>query len=442
MRALKDVKGWISKATRDDDDDEYEYEDEEESEGQSTSDVLAQLKIPVEAPVDESVQTSGELSAVRFRISKPKGYLFEDVDKAFAVAVETLKELEKALNGRDLDIHKLATHIDHLDTELQNQKYQLEIFKARGEIITDEDGNPLVVKGEVPVQDIEEIRNQLQQSKAHNKELEDWIAQAQEHISELEAGTQSEESALPAAQETEAGGGEDKVAQLSQDIQQLQTINEEQQEWITQAQEAFSAQEEAYNELKEENAALKEQLAQLESTTQAASGADSGLSDEERESYRALQEWSEQAQESFSALEENYNQAQEAANALGTELQARNDYISELDKYIDELEAYAQQVQEEAQKALNQQASAQQQPEAQASAQVSAAEGSEPSEQPALTEDEEEDDFTKQLREITASEVDLPRRKHSIPLTTHYPPARPGTPLTTLPEGVDLEDYL
>lgn len=101
---------------------------------------LNQLEIRIETFVPDEVLSDAKVKALVFRQSQPRGYLFEDVDKAIKEIRKSLDWYANALYKRDLDVHKLAEELGKTIVDLENAKYELEAIKARGRALVDEHG--------------------------------------------------------------------------------------------------------------------------------------------------------------------------------------------------------------------------------------------------------------------------------------------------------------
>lgn len=472
---------WLKKLTSKNDDVDEEYDGEDEDDENSVQDVLTVLNIDLQTQIPEDVKTSGQMGNVQFRVSKPKGYLFDDVDVALDAAISSLRTYEKLIHKRDLDVHRLATEIDKKNTDYANLKFQAEAYRAQGKVVTGDDGKPIVVTGEVEVKDYNSLQEQYERLLLNQQELEGWISNAQPYISQLEA----------------------KVAEIDESANRTQAIPLP----GATALEPDNSKEDIIASLEQQVADLQEQLHQAQTSPQESSPAESNtgspeqnLSSEEKEQFIALQGWAEQVQvkyaemESYVAeLEESAQSAQQQAQELQSSLElaqaelanaqdqletAQNQAvdvssyenqvqgaqeritvleaeIEERDNYIESLAAWAAEVEKQAQEqesavvtegnyqdtettvAYEEEPVA---PQQSTHRQPAPQPAPEPAPQPAP--EDEEDAFSRALRDINDPEVEDDVRRRPARSTGNYKRAAPGSPLTSLPPGADINDYL
>lgn len=88
---------------------------------------LERLGIPVQTTPPEQVLTAGKAKSIRFRVSRPQGYAYGDVESyQFDYVIPTLEWYAQTLHQRDLAIHKLGELIDRTEVDLLNAKAQLD----------------------------------------------------------------------------------------------------------------------------------------------------------------------------------------------------------------------------------------------------------------------------------------------------------------------------
>lgn len=115
-----------------------------ESQNGSGIDILARLNISPKTELMPEVLTPGKAKKVRFHTSTPRGFSFPQVEEFYGDVITALEFYVAALERRDADVHRLATEIDKYIVDLQNAKYQLEVFEgAGGKPLTDANGNYL-----------------------------------------------------------------------------------------------------------------------------------------------------------------------------------------------------------------------------------------------------------------------------------------------------------
>lgn len=88
---------------------------------------LERLGIPVQTTPPEQVLIAGKAKSIRFRVSRPHGYSYGDVESyQFDYVIPTLEWYANTLHQRDLAVHKLGELIDKLEVDLLNAKAQLD----------------------------------------------------------------------------------------------------------------------------------------------------------------------------------------------------------------------------------------------------------------------------------------------------------------------------
>lgn len=102
---------------------------------------LERLGIPVQTTPPEQVLIAGKAKSIRFRVSRPHGYSYGDVESyQFDYVIPTLEWYANTLHQRDLAVHKLGELVDKLEVDLLNAKAQLDnkdYNDALGEIVDD-----------------------------------------------------------------------------------------------------------------------------------------------------------------------------------------------------------------------------------------------------------------------------------------------------------------
>lgn len=88
---------------------------------------LERLGIPVQTTPPEQILIAGKAKSIRFRVSRPHGYSYGDVESyQFDYVIPTLEWYAETLHQRDLAVHKLGELIDKLEVDLLNTKAQLD----------------------------------------------------------------------------------------------------------------------------------------------------------------------------------------------------------------------------------------------------------------------------------------------------------------------------
>lgn len=154
-----------------------------ESQNGSGIDILARLNISPKTELMPDVLTPGKAKKVRFHTSTPRGFSFPQVEEFYGDVITALEFYVAALERRDADVHRLATEIDKYIVDLQNAKYQLEVFEgAGGKPLTDADGNYLT-EGELNAdqsrileleRDLADTQTKLLLAQSQIKELQEF----------------------------------------------------------------------------------------------------------------------------------------------------------------------------------------------------------------------------------------------------------------------------
>lgn len=88
---------------------------------------LERLGIPVQTTPPEQILIAGKAKSIRFRVSRPHGYSYGDVESyQFDYVIPTLEWYASTLHQRDLAVHKLGELVDKLEVDLLNTKAQLD----------------------------------------------------------------------------------------------------------------------------------------------------------------------------------------------------------------------------------------------------------------------------------------------------------------------------
>ena len=88
---------------------------------------LERLGIPVQTTPPEQILIAGKAKSIRFRVSRPHGYSYGDVESyQFDYVIPTLEWYANTLHQRDLAVHKLGELVDKLEVDLLNTKAQLD----------------------------------------------------------------------------------------------------------------------------------------------------------------------------------------------------------------------------------------------------------------------------------------------------------------------------
>jgi len=88
---------------------------------------LERLGIPLETVPVEGILTPGAAKGLRFRVSRPEGYAYADVESfIFDILIPSLDWYAQKLHERDLGIHKLGEELDKAEIDIINLRAQVE----------------------------------------------------------------------------------------------------------------------------------------------------------------------------------------------------------------------------------------------------------------------------------------------------------------------------
>lgn len=234
-------------------------------------DILARLNISPTTELMPDVLTPGKAKKVRFHTSTPRGFSFPQVEEFYGDVITALEFYVAALERRDQDVHRLATEIDKYIVDLQNAKYQLEVFEgAGGKPLTDADGNYLT-EGELnPDQsriielerELAETNDKLLLARSQIKELQEFAVNpplptvAQPEPAFIQPG----ENYIP-IEEFNA-----KMQVIEQWEQEVTAAYEALEGQVTELTEKLDASTRLNEELTEHNRALLDEIAAIKSS--------------------------------------------------------------------------------------------------------------------------------------------------------------------------------
>lgn len=214
------------------------------------ADVLARYRIPASTVLDDEILTPSKASKVRFNISEPRGFSFPQVEEFYGDVVSSLDFYVHALESRDRDVHRLATEIDKYIVDLQNARYQIEVFESSGgKPMTDAAGN-FVTADELSEEqshiitlerEITELRDKLLFANGQVQELKDLAVQPTEVIQ------QPEPISLPSVQIPLSEVPEGFVS-----IEEVNQRNVELDMWEKEVTEAYEELEGKFDEARNE----------------------------------------------------------------------------------------------------------------------------------------------------------------------------------------------
>lgn len=237
---------------------------QEKPESSGGADVLARYRIPASTVLDDEVLTPSKASKVRFNISEPRGFSFPQVEEFYGDVVSSLDFYVHAIESRDRDVHRLATEIDKYVVDLQNARYQIEVFESSGgKPMTDAAGNFVTTDDLSEEQarivslerEIEELRDKLLFANGQVKELKDLAVQPTEVIQ------QPEPISLPAVQIP--------LNEVPEGFVSIEEVNQRNAELDLWEKEVADAYEELESKFLEARSELEKVLADLNSTQSA-----------------------------------------------------------------------------------------------------------------------------------------------------------------------------
>lgn len=227
---------------------------------------LERLGIPVETTPPEEVLTSGQARSIRFRVSRPAGYAFGDVESfIFEMLQPTLEWYGKALHQRDLEVHKLGEELDRVEVDNLNLKAQLdnkELNEAFGEAVDsserDEEVDALVRR----VKTLEEENARLQTASTGTAAGMYTQEQVDAYVRSAVAAKQAEMASAGAGDYTEDEVNQMITAAVTKREQELlaETSSTDLAAENKTLRESVTALEEYSNQLEEYSAQLEEAL--------------------------------------------------------------------------------------------------------------------------------------------------------------------------------------
>jgi hypothetical protein len=128
---------------------------------------LERLGIPVQTTPPEQILIAGKAKSIRFRVSRPHGYSYGDVESyQFDYVIPTLEWYANTLHQRDLAIHKLGELIDKLEVDLLNTKAQLDNKDYNEAIGLAVESNEKDEEMEALLLRVDNLQNQLNEANA------------------------------------------------------------------------------------------------------------------------------------------------------------------------------------------------------------------------------------------------------------------------------------
>jgi hypothetical protein len=96
---------------------------------------LERRGIAVETLIDPNVLTPGAAKSVHFRVSKPSGYSFQEVDDFVTnIVIPSIEWYAQVLYQRDKVVHTLGAELDKAEVDIKNLKSQLQFAEYNSTI--------------------------------------------------------------------------------------------------------------------------------------------------------------------------------------------------------------------------------------------------------------------------------------------------------------------
>jgi chromosome segregation ATPase len=244
---------------------------------------LERLGIPVEVPIDENVLLPSKAKAITFRISRPTGYAFSEVDDYVQNIVNpSIEWLVHTIATRNRDVHALGEQLDLAEVDIKNLQGQIQYLQynstlAEGINRNSDDKEAAALMEKLTKQELEiaSLRNQIQAAKTQgtDPETEAYIQQITDQYNDLltrydndvnilEAQLVEAQASVATAENTSEQ--EEYIAQLTAQYGDLQTqYTEELASFTAQLAEKDEALAVALKRHEEDTVKLQEQLQQL-----------------------------------------------------------------------------------------------------------------------------------------------------------------------------------
>lgn len=116
---------------------------EREEPSEEEFDVAPKWEAPQSPPATlppSDMLTSDKVAAVRFHPSRP-GYAFNQVETFVGQVKDTLTYLEAVAHQRELELHEAREEVQDLTDKTQNLQRTIEVFRAQGDPVRNEDGS-------------------------------------------------------------------------------------------------------------------------------------------------------------------------------------------------------------------------------------------------------------------------------------------------------------
>lgn len=285
-----------------------DFDDEEMTDAQQ--DILEFYRVQPTIEIPESVLTPSEVKSVKFQKTTPWGLHPEQVGGFIDQLGPTIEFYIKAMETRDRDINRLANQLDKSNTDIQNLKFQVEMFQGAGAAaVVDKDGNF------VSESDLSDTELRLEHAQSEIQDLQNKLLMARK---DLEVA-QSQQVAV-------GGAGLDDAER--QELIGLREYRDQLADWERSVTER-------YDELETYCANLEQEIANLK---------EGGASQTDPEAESRLTEavaYAESLEGQVAALTEaNTTLAAQLEEASQVEASADTPDLDALNEYVDQLEGH------------------------------------------------------------------------------------------------------
>lgn len=342
---------------------------------EQTHDILEEFGVDTGVYIDDNILTPDAVDAAEFSESEPRGFHYEDVEEFVERTSKSIRYYIKMIEDKNWGIHTLASEINEQRTAIDNLKFQLQIHRAKGVALVDEDGEYVTQENSVKAQShqtddtelqnrindleqelqsketeaselnstVEDLTATVEQLQSDLQQLQEYADSLDEYIDSLDSGEEEEEETTD---EDYAVDDEDYQADAESyfdETVQLPAITDEEDEvslqqqldelsvWGDQMQEALTALEEENTKLQSDLEKAQGQVAELQEKGQLQDDRDSIIEELTNENY--------EIKEQFKISEEEKEKLYHIYEESMSEMKKQESHIIELNEYIDELES-------------------------------------------------------------------------------------------------------
>lgn len=340
-------------------------QDDDQDALKQAEDILEEFGIDLDVKVERGVLTPEAIDSVTFDTTQPWGSHPEQVDDFVNQTKKSIDSYIRLVERKNQDLHRLINEINQSRTDIENYKYQIQMVKAGGVAVVNENGE--YVTEEVSVnsskgQDREALQQEVdrltEEVQALTEECDDLRAQVEEmtaYADKMEAYSRELEEQLESGSYTQDEQDfvdsqvDDFVGQHVEESEYDEGVVSEDVEALKQQLAEFDAyadkMEADVEELKRSNEELQEQIVQWEEYANQLQEGNSEEGDPERvaeltEELYTLQEQFRTSEKEKSELYDNY----QAAIAQNQEYE---EHIAQMEEYADQLEKANEKLEDE-----------------------------------------------------------------------------------------------